>query len=105
MYIDNRPPPRLYNTTTETVYSLPLGGIVKEWSGRKCPVEGCDFELCMYSVGQPQRTFPLCPNCFNNPKPEWGNVPGEDNQKFSKNIEDRDDEIKVRKVRKYQVGR
>ena len=60
------PPPRLYNKFTETVYPLPAGGIIKQWSGRTCPVEGCNFELCLYSVGNPPRTFPLCPNCFNS---------------------------------------
>ncbi len=45
------PPPRLYNKYTETVYPLPVGGQIKQWSGRKCPVEGCNFELCLYSVG------------------------------------------------------
>lgn len=45
------PPPRLYNKFTETVYSLPIGGQIKQWSGRKCTVEGCNFELCLYSVG------------------------------------------------------
>ena len=45
------PPPRLYNKFTETVYPLPVGGQIKQWSGRKCPVEGCSFELCLYSVG------------------------------------------------------
>jgi DNA topoisomerase-3 len=45
------PPPRLYNKFTETVYSLPVGGQIKQWSGRKCTVEGCNFELCLYSVG------------------------------------------------------
>jgi DNA topoisomerase-3 len=80
------------------VYPLPLGGVVKEWAGRKCPVEGCDFELCMYSVGQPQRSFPLCPNCFNNPRPEWGPIPGEDNN-LSNDPDDREDELKERQIR------
>ncbi len=52
----------------------------------------------MYSVGQPQRTFPLCPNCFNNPKAEWGKIPGEDND-VSNNPEDREDELKERQIR------
>jgi len=72
------PPPRLYNKFTESVYPLPSGGIIKEWTGRKCSAIDCNFELCLYSVGQPARTFPLCPNCFNNPKPEWGIIPGND---------------------------
>mmetsp|Transcript_23723 Transcript_23723/g.35898 ORF Transcript_23723/g.35898 Transcript_23723/m.35898 type:complete len:1111 (-) Transcript_23723:56-3388(-) len=60
------PPARLYNKFTETVYPLPAGGNVKQWTGRKCTVPDCDFELCLYSCGQPPRTFPLCPNCYNN---------------------------------------
>jgi DNA topoisomerase III len=60
------PPPRLYNKWTESVYPLPLGGIVKQWTGKHCSVDNCNFELCLYSVGQPQRTFPLCPRCFND---------------------------------------
>jgi DNA topoisomerase III len=59
------PPPRLYNKFTETIYPLPAGGKTTQWSGRSCPVEGCNFEFCLYSVGAPPRTFPLCPNCFN----------------------------------------
>ena len=74
------PPQRLYNKYTETVYPLPAGGIVKQWTGRKCSVPGCNFELCLYTCGQPPRTFPLCPNCFN--KPEWSlnthDIEGED---------------------------
>ncbi len=52
----------------------------------------------MYSVGQPQRTFPLCPNCFNNPRPEWGPIPGEEKE-LSQNQDDRDDELKERQIR------
>lgn len=48
------PPPRLYNKTTETVYPLPIGGEIKQWTGRHCCV--CNFELCLYSVGAPPRT-------------------------------------------------
>jgi DNA topoisomerase III len=61
------PPPRLYNKGTESVYPLPTGGIVRQWTGRHCSVENCNFELCLYSVGQPERTFPLCPRCVNDP--------------------------------------
>jgi len=89
------PPPRLYNKTTETVYPLPIGGEIKQWTGRNCPV--CNFELCLYSVGAPPRTFPLCPYCFNNPKPEWGAIPGEDNEVASG---DADDEAKERNIRR-----
>lgn len=35
------PPARLYNRHTETVYPLPVGGNIKQWSGRVCPYEEC----------------------------------------------------------------
>jgi DNA topoisomerase-3 len=92
------PPPRLFNKTTEAVYLLPLGGVIREWSGRTCPVEGCNFELCTYAVGQPERSFPLCPNCFNNPKPEWGVIPGESKEAAEDDV-DREDENKERQAR------
>ena len=67
-------PQRLYNKNTEQVYSLPQGGSFKLWSERVCPVEGCGFELSLFQVGvgKDQRTYPLCPNCYNQPRPEWG---------------------------------
>ena len=92
------PPPRLYNKTTETVYVLPIGGEIKQWTGRNCPVEGCNFELCLYSVGAPPRTFPLCPNCFNNPKPEWGQIPGENTTPTPGDEEDENKEMNIRRM-------
>eukprot|EP00957_Ditylum_brightwellii_P063009 4781968-Ditylum_brightwellii.AAC.1 len=101
MYI-NGPPPRLYNKYTETVYPLPAGGVIKQWTGRKCSAPDCNFELCLYSVGAPPRTFPLCPYCFNHPQKEWGKIPGED--EFSNEVPedsvDREDEAKERKFRR-----
>jgi len=88
------PPVRLYNKYTETVYPLPAGGIVKQWSGRTCSVEGCGFELCLYSVGQPERTFPLCPRCYNDP--DW--TLGDDD--LPENAEDREDEVKERQIQR-----
>lgn len=87
------PPPRLYNKHTETVYPLPVGGIVKQWAGRLCPVEGCNFELCLYSVGQPQRTFPFCPYCFNNP--DWAL----DSDEFPEDRVEREDKSKEKQIR------
>jgi DNA topoisomerase-3 len=92
------PPPRLYNKTTESVYVLPIGGEIKQWTGRNCPVDGCNFELCLYSVGAPPRTFPLCPNCFNNPKPEWGPIPGEDTTPTPGDEEDENKERNIRRM-------
>jgi DNA topoisomerase-3 len=86
------PPPRLYDAWTETVYALPSGGNVKQWTGRQCALEGCNFELCLYSVGQPQRTFPLCPRCFNDP--EWAL----DAETLPENPDDRADEGKERQL-------
>ncbi len=48
-----------------------MGGAVKAWSGQVCRVPGCEFELLLYTVGSPPRTFPLCPFCYNNPREDW----------------------------------
>jgi DNA topoisomerase-3 len=91
------PPPRLYNKYTETVYALPCGGTVKQWTGKKCPVADCNFELCLYTVGSPGRTFPLCPNCFNNPKEDWGVLSV---QKDTVNRVDEEDSFKELKLQR-----
>lgn len=88
------PPPRLYNKYTETVYPLPAGGTVKQWSDRTCPIEGCGFELCLYSVGAPPRAFPLCPNCFNNP--DWTLV----DEEAPEDPVDKMDEHKERQIKR-----
>jgi len=93
------PPARLYNKWTETVYPLPAGGLIKQWTGRTCSAEGCNFELCMYAVGQPPRNFPLCPRCFNDPA--WALGPDCD---LPENPEDREDERKERQILKM-VGK
>ena len=63
------PPPRLYHNETEQVYSLPSGGTIRQFSGRLCDRVDCNFELCLYVVGNPSRCYPLCPNCYNHP--DW----------------------------------
>jgi DNA topoisomerase III len=88
------PPPRLYNRFTETVFPLPAGGVVKQWSGRTCPVDGCNFELGLYSVGNPERTFPLCPNCFNSS--DWALQEGTP----SSDPTDKEDEHKERQIKR-----
>lgn len=92
------PPVRLYNKWTETVYPLPEGGVVKQWTGRSCPVEGCNFELCLYSVGQPARTFPMCPRCFNDSA--WAL----DTENLPEDPADRDDEEMERAIRRRTVA-
>ncbi len=62
------PPARLYNSATEQLYALPSGGSLRQFSGRLCDREGCAFELSLYVVGShPQRCYPFCPYCYNNP--------------------------------------
>jgi DNA topoisomerase-3 len=59
-------PQRLYNPFTEEVYNLPQGGEYRI-SGKQCPV--CRFETLLYMCGD--RSYPLCPHCFNFPPFEW----------------------------------
>ena len=75
------------------MYPLPIGGNVKQWNETRCPVEGCSFELSLYTVGSPSLTYPLCPQCFNNPRKEWGAIPGEGGTLSAKKV-DADDERK-----------
>ena len=96
------PPPRLYNRFTESVYPLPIGGEVKQWSGRTCPVEGCNFELCLYSVGAPPRTFPLCPNCFNRPEWALGQDDDDDDEEDPTNKKDASDKADEHKENQIQ---
>lgn len=75
LYLQLQPrarPPRLYNHQTEEVYRLPLGGTVKAYNGKCCPLDG--FELCLFSMGG--RSYPLCPNCYNYPPVSIGGVIG-----------------------------
>jgi DNA topoisomerase-3 len=75
LYLQLQPkarPPRLYNRQTEEVYRLPLGGSIKSFNGKLCPLDG--FELCLYTTGG--RSYPLCPNCFNYPPASIGGVLG-----------------------------
>ena len=87
------PPSRLYNKYTESVYPVPMGGNLKLWNESKCPADGCSFELSQYIVGSPPIVYPFCPNCFNNPRKEWGVLPGEGTI-LSGNDDDANDEVK-----------
>ncbi len=78
---------------------------MKQWSGRACPVTGCNFELCLYSVGAPPRTFPLCPNCFNSPQWALGNEDDDDEEegestKPKKDAVDKADDHKEKQIKK-----
>ena len=61
---------------TEEVFALPQGGHWKLMSGRNCPSPGCGYEMSIYivGVGKDARGYPFCPNCYNNPQPEWGDA-------------------------------
>ena len=60
-------PQRLYCATQEAVYDLPPG-VVKLYHGRECVL--CGFELLLLTSGD--RTYPLCPYCFNHPPTGMG---------------------------------
>jgi DNA topoisomerase-3 len=98
-YIEG-PPTRLYNRFTETVYPMPGGGILKQWSGKICAIAGCGFELCLYSVGSPTRTFPLCPHCYNNPRKEWGGLELEEEEEEVES----DDEVDEKKKKQASIA-
>ena len=57
-------------------------------------MEGCNFELCLYSVGQPERTFPLCPRCYNDPERAL------EDDDITDDPEDREDEAKERQLKR-----
>ncbi len=97
------PPTRLYNRFTGTVYTLPMGGMVKQWSGKRCPVAKCNFEMCLYTVGSPGRTFPLCPNCYNNPDSSWGGIAADDGG-APPPIKGEDEDIDAQKARQAAIA-
>lgn len=66
---------------------------MKQWTGRKCSLPDCNFELCLYTVGQPSRTFPLCPNCANSS--DWSLTAGD----AAMDPVDREDAAKERQTR------
>lgn len=57
----------------------------------------CNFELCLYSVGAPPRTFPLCPNCFNSA--DW-KVGDKEEGDEPKDAVDQADEHKEEQIKK-----
>jgi DNA topoisomerase-3 len=59
-------------------------------------VPDCNFELCLYTVGQPPRTFPLCPNCFNSA--DWAITSDVSDQADKVDREDANKERQIRTV-------
>jgi len=72
-YIDSRPQ-RLYCASCEETFNLPQNGSIKLYKGNKCPLDG--FELLLFKVesqgGQEGKSYPLCPQCYNDPPFEKG---------------------------------
>ena len=63
------PPQRLVCTTCDEVHRLPSGGIARQWTGHKCPLDG--FELVIFDLGSASKTlgntYPVCPLCYSRP--------------------------------------
>ena len=66
-----------------------------------CLCISSNFSILLSQCGQPARTFPLCPNCFNSS--EWL-LPGQDEGTVGKGL-DEEDEHKERQVRRVAGGR
>eukprot|EP01064_Diplonema_japonicum_P013567 TRINITY_DN2110_c0_g1_i1.p1 TRINITY_DN2110_c0_g1~~TRINITY_DN2110_c0_g1_i1.p1 ORF type:complete len:859 (+),score=191.97 TRINITY_DN2110_c0_g1_i1:37-2613(+) len=62
-YIDSRPQ-RLYCPHCEQTHSLPQNGTIRHYQGKVCPLD--KFELLLFTV-QDGKTYPLCPQCYNDP--------------------------------------
>eukprot|EP00924_Labyrinthula_sp_SR-Ha-C_P005387 snap_masked-scaffold_1-processed-gene-30.37-mRNA-1 protein AED:0.19 eAED:0.19 QI:0/0/0/1/1/1/4/0/927 len=58
-------PDRLFDRAEEKNYPLPKGGSFSESNGVRCAEPDCNFEISYFSVGDPIRTFPICPNCYS----------------------------------------
>ena len=52
---DAPPPQRLVCTTCDEVHRLPPGGIVRQWSGHRCPLD--NFELVLFDLGSASKTL------------------------------------------------
>lgn len=62
-HLDTRPQ-RLYCPYCEITFALPQGGAIKSYSGFVCPIDNFEMVVCHIDGG---KTFPLCPQCYNNP--------------------------------------
>lgn len=62
-HLDMRPQ-RLYCAYCEITFSLPQGGAIKQYSSFTCPLDGFELVICHIEGG---KSFPICPQCYNNP--------------------------------------
>lgn len=58
-------PQRLYCVNCKETFSVPQRGIIKLFKEIKCPVDG--FEILYMQSDRNERSYPFCPNCYNNP--------------------------------------
>ena len=58
------PTPHLVDLRSQQTWALPVGGRVKPFYERRCPL--CEFELLLYTPNGrgPPRSYPLCPGCY-----------------------------------------
>ncbi|KPI89465.1 putative DNA topoisomerase III [Leptomonas seymouri] len=62
-HLDTRPQ-RLYCPYCEVTFALPQGGAIKQYANFKCPIDNFELVICHIEGG---KSFPICPNCYNNP--------------------------------------
>lgn len=67
--VDSKPQ-RLHCSVCNESYNIPASktGQIKQYNGdKRCPID--QFEILYWSenVGQTIKSYPFCPNCFNNP--------------------------------------
>ena len=85
------PLPQLYNKSTETNCPLPIGGEIKQWTGRNCSVEGCNLSFVSIRLEHLQEHFPCVQIVY-------GQQPGEEEAAAVK-VGDEEDAAKERSIR------
>lgn len=58
-------PQRLYCVNCKETYSVPQRGTIKLFKEIKCPIDG--FEILYMQSDRNEKSYPFCPNCYNNP--------------------------------------
>lgn len=58
-------PQRLYCPNCKETFSVPQRGIIKLFKEIKCPID--QFEILYLQSDRNERSYPFCPNCYNNP--------------------------------------
>jgi len=68
MHFIHLKPTRLHCPGCEVTYNLPQNGSIKLYKELQCPLD--NFELVLFSFGSGQKSYPLCPYCYNSPSLE-----------------------------------